>query len=182
MWTCWFYSKNIIIVFRLALKIHLSSQQMLRFAEAYLCFLVPALAKMPRQLNSYGLKKIFLFKKEMFCFIKNNFCFSHKFQTWFHDADHLLHCLFILLLLSYISFWEIGHRNNTNPSLFIQVAKVQQNEWKTKHQVSECEYVHGQRNNLLLQLLLKHLPLEFSRISKILIKCSLIKFRSKMSI
>ena len=36
--------------------------------------------------------------------------------------------LFILFLFSYISFQETGHRNNTNPSLFIQVAKVQQHE------------------------------------------------------
>ena len=51
----------------------------------------------------------------------------------------ILYSLFIFLLFSYISFWETGHKKNTNPFLFIEVAgKVQQNEWKKKPGVSEC--------------------------------------------
>ena len=49
-----------------------------------------------------------------------------------------LYSLFILFLFSYISFYETEHRHNVNPSLFIQLAKVQQqNEWKKKPGVSE---------------------------------------------
>ena len=79
----------------------------------------------------------------MFCLVKSYFCFSHDFQTWFHDAviycfiHRCLYSLFILLLFSYISFQEMGHRNNANPFLFKQLAKVQQNEWKMKPGVSE---------------------------------------------
>ena len=45
--------------------------------------------------------------------------------------------LLILLLFSYISFQETGFRKNANPSLFIQVAKVQQHEWKKSLGASE---------------------------------------------
>ena len=68
---------------------------------------------------SKNLKYIFLFKKRNVLLNKSYFCLSHDFQTWFHNADHLLYSLFILLLLSHISFWETEHRNNANPSLFI---------------------------------------------------------------
>ena len=45
---------------------------------------------------------------------------------------------FYTFLLSYISFYEMEHRNNVNPSLFMQLAKVQEkNEWKKKPGVSE---------------------------------------------
>ena len=49
-----------------------------------------------------------------------------------------LYSLFILLLLSYISLQETGHRKNTNPSLLIQVAKNQQSDRKKNLGVSEC--------------------------------------------
>ena len=71
---------------------------------------------------------MYCLKKKCFASQKIFFCFSHDFQTWFHDTDHLLYYSHILYSL-YIFFKQ---DKNTNPSLLIQVVKVQQNEWKKK--------------------------------------------------
>ena len=50
-----------------------------------------------------------------------------------------LYFIFKLLLFYYISFQETGYKKNINPSLFIQMANVQQNEWKKKARgTTEC--------------------------------------------
>ena len=53
-------------------------------------------------------------------------------------------------------YWCV--RTNTNPFIFIQVAKNQQNQWKKSLGVSECvgtEYVTGGINCLILKLLFR---------------------------
>ena len=69
-------------------------------------------------------------------------------QTIYCIIHRCLYSLFILFSISYISFWETERRNNVNPSLFIQLAKVQQqNELKKKPGVWEygpwiCNWVN----------------------------------------
>ena len=112
------------------------------FAEAYLCFLVSTSAK-----KSWGnwilrnLKKYVSKSKTYLCLKrKSNVSLNKKVVTVFHTIFKLdfitqinyciihrcLCSLFILLLFSFISFQETEQRNNVNLSLFIQLAKVQQ--------------------------------------------------------
>ena len=51
----------------------------------------------------------------------------------------------------------MGHRKNTNPSLFIQLAKVHKMTEKKMpgYENVEAEYLTGQINSLILQLLLR---------------------------
>ena len=80
----------------------------------------------------------------MFCLVKELFCFSRNCQTWFHDTPFTVLFTDVCILFSYFCFCltllykETRHRHNTNPSLFIQVAKVQQNKWKREPAESEC--------------------------------------------
>ena len=49
-------------------------------------------------------------------------------QTIYFIIHICLYSLFMLLLFSYVSLQETGHRKNTNLALLIQVAKNQQKE------------------------------------------------------
>ena len=113
------------------------------FAEAYLCFLVSASAKKNAEVIKFLgiLKKYVSENKIYFCSRKkSNVSLNKKVIFVFHTIFKLdfitqiiyciihrcLYSLFILFLFSYISFYETEHRHNVNPSLFIQLAKVQQ--------------------------------------------------------
>ena len=96
----------------------------------------------------------------------------------FHDADHLLYYwhvfvfLFHTFLFLYISFQETGHGKNTNPSLFIQVAKFQQNEWKEKSRgirLWALNMLLGQLIVLFCSFFLDDFTIWFCSTSKILI-------------
>ena len=78
------------------------------------------------------------------------FCLIKKLSLFFTQLSNLISwCgLFTALstdvctLVSYfrcslLCFCEMEHRKNTNPYFFIQVPKVQQNEWKMNAGVSE---------------------------------------------
>ena len=70
----------------------------------------------------------------------------------------------------------MGHRNNVNLSLFIQLAKVnnhKMNEKLSHEYQSRAEHVTGQINSHTLELLLR--PFDFCIVSKILICFSQIK-------
>ena len=78
----------------------------------------------------FSKKKKFGFKKkEMFCLTEKLFLFFTIFkldsitQIIYFIIQIRLYSLLILLLFSYISLQETGHRKNINPSLMIQVAK-----------------------------------------------------------
>ena len=78
-------------------------------------------------------------------------------QIIYFIIHRCLYSIFILFLFFY-EFLPNEHRNNVNPSLFIQLAKLlQQNEWKKKPGVLEYdpEYVTGQINSCILELLLR---------------------------
>ena len=107
------------------------------FAEACLCFLVSASAKkIPRQLNFKILK---YFYNMYYLIKKKKLLFFTRFSILIFLIIHrCLYSLFILLLFSYISFYATGLRKNASPFLSIQVAKVQQTEWKNKSGRSEC--------------------------------------------
>ena len=113
------------------------------FAEAYLCFLVSASAKKNAEVIKFLgiLKKYVSENKIQFSSKKkSNVSLNKKVIFVFHTIFKLdfitqiiyciihrcLYSLFILFLFSYISFYETEHRHNVNPSLFIQLAKVQQ--------------------------------------------------------
>ena len=76
-------------------------------------------------------------------------CFSNKFklvfmrQIIYYIIHIFLYSFSSLLLFSYFSFHETGYRKNTNPTLFTQVIKAQQNKWKKKLGVSECGHWIG---------------------------------------
>ena len=110
------------------------------FVEAYLCFLVFTVAMWLLGL----IKKYFSKNKKKLVQKKGNFLIDKKNIFLFHMVLKLdcitqftyfiihicLYSLIILLLFSHISLQEARHRQNTNTSLLIQVAKNQQNEWK----------------------------------------------------
>ena len=80
------------------------------------------------------IKKKLVFQKRNVLLNKFFFVFYMIFkldcitQIIYFIIHKCLYSLFILLLFSYISLQEMGHRKNTNPSLLIQVAKNEQNE------------------------------------------------------
>ena len=100
---------------------------------------------------------MFLFKKEKQC--------SRNFQTRFHNADHLLYCpqmsvfSFHAFLFSYISLEETEHRNNVLAlpySYNWQIINNKINEKRSQEcQSMDPEYVTGQINSRVLQLLLR---------------------------
>ena len=114
------------------------------FAEAYLCFLVSALAKKKKCCGNEiltNLKKYVSKNKIYFCSRKkSNVSLNKKVIFVFHAIfkldfiTQIIYCIihrslrsrFILFLCSYISLYEAQHRNNVNLSLFIQLAKAQQ--------------------------------------------------------
>ena len=126
------------------------------FAEAYLWSLVSASAKKKKKKNTETIiflgilkkwKKYFSKNKCTFFLQKSNGSLNKKVIFVFHTIFKLdlitqiiycfiyrcLYSLFTFFLFSYNSLQETEHRNNVNPSLFIQLAKVQQqNEWKKK--------------------------------------------------
>ena len=97
----WIYSSSRIIKsINAAFEIRFSRRQMPWLLPMHIyIFLVSALAKECQgnwilrnfKENTYSRIKeyTFLFKKEMLCL--KQFFASHNFQTWFHDADHLLY-------------------------------------------------------------------------------------------
>ena len=70
---------------------------------------------------------VLLNKKVIFVF-HTIFKLDFMTQIIFYTVHRCLYSLFILLLFSYISFQETGHRKNNNPSQFIKVTKAQQNQ------------------------------------------------------
>ena len=78
------------------------------------------------------LKKNVLLNKKIIFVFRMIFKFDCIMQIISFIIHKCLYSLFILLLFSYISLQEMGHRKNTDPSLLIQVAKSQQNERKKK--------------------------------------------------
>ena len=84
------------------------------------------------------LKKNVLLNKKIIFVFRMIFKFDCIMQIISFIIHKCLYSLFILLLFSYISLQEMGHRKNTNPSLLIQVAKNQQNEWKKSLGVLKC--------------------------------------------
>ena len=103
--------------------------------------------------------KVSLNKKAVYVF---NTIFKLDFitQIKFYCIIHRCLCFhFILFLFSYISLKQMEHINNVNLSLFIQLAKVNNNhrmdeKRSQKNQNRDPEYVTGQNNSRILQLLL----------------------------
>ena len=102
------------------------------------------------------------------------------FQVWSPFMMQIIYCIihmclyscFILFLFLYISFQETGHGKNTNPSLFIQVAKFQQNEWKKKSRgirLWALNMLLGQLIVLFCSFFLDDFTIWFCSTSKILI-------------
>ena len=97
------------------------------FVKAFLSLLVCASTK-----KNVKAIEFLGFLKTCFSNNKNiNFCLKKKrnvllsCRLFVYCIIHrCMYSLFMLLLFSYISFSETGHRKSTNPSLFIQKAKV----------------------------------------------------------
>ena len=84
------------------------------------------------RISTYCLKK-----KKNVLLIKNVISVFHtifKLDFMKQFISCIIHtCLYILF-----HAFQTGHSKNTNPSLFIRVAKVQQNDRKRNLRVSEC--------------------------------------------
>ena len=102
------------------------------FAKAYLRFLVSASAK----------KNAEAIEWQWWCF-SNKFKLVFMRQIIYYIIHIFLYSFSSLLLFSYFSFHETRYRKNTNPTLFTQVIKAQQNKWKKKLGVSECGHWIG---------------------------------------
>ena len=86
-------------------------------------------------------------------------------ETWFYNADHLLYYPQMTVFSFHIFFCSlvsVSKKLNIEtmlslPSLFIQLAKFQQNEWKRsqEYQSMDPEYVTGQINSCILEFLLR---------------------------
>ena len=144
------------------------------------CQSISRFFSLPREKNVevikfLGILKNYVFKnKILFCSRKKNnfslnkksyFCLLHNFQTWFHNADYLQYYpqmsmfSFHTFLFSYVSLLKMEHRNNANLFLFIQLGKVNNNKMNEKrsheYQSRDPEYVTGQINSRILELLLR---------------------------
>ena len=124
------------------------------FAEAYLCFLISALAK-KKEKCSLRIKDILVQDQiAMFAWLKSYFCLLHNFKTWFHNADHLLYhpllsvfSFFILFLFSYIGLWEMEHRIIVNNKMNVKRSQ--------EYQSMDSKYLTGQINSRILEVLLR---------------------------
>ena len=124
---------------------HRQSADVEAFADAsvYLGFLIPASAKKIKNAEAIeflGILKKYVSKNKIyFCLKKkSNVLLNNQVVFVFHTIFKLdfitqiiyciihrcLYSLFMLFLFSYTSFLETEYRNNVNPSLFIQLAKV----------------------------------------------------------
>ena len=103
-------------------------------------------------------------RKAMLWLLKSYFCLSHNFRTWFHNTDHLLyypqlsvfsfHTIFILLYQPL--------RNGTQTMLTSPYSynwQMLTTKWmkkrSQKYQSMDSEYVTGQINSRILELLLR---------------------------
>ena len=93
-------------------------------------------------------KKFFFWKKKSYVLLhKKVICLSNLFQTWFYNSDHLLYCP----QMSVFSF----HTFHVNPSYNRQKFNNKMNEkWSQGYHSMDPEYVTGQINIHILQLLL----------------------------